>query len=454
MFQMITSITDFLWGIPLMVAVVLLGLYLTIRVGFFQITGIKMIFDKTVKEMLGKGKSNVDDAEGSMKPTEALSTVLAGTIGSGNIAGVASAIAIGGPGAVFWMWIIALAGMITKMAEVSLAVHYRKKGENGEFYGGPMHYIKNGMKNGSFLAGIFSVALLVLVIVDACFVQTNTLASSAHDVFGIPLILTGVILVIISIAVIAGGTKRIGVFCSKIVPPMVIFYIIGTLGVIILNIQNVPEVFGMIIKYAFSPAPAVGGFAGATISLAMARGASRGIFSNEAGMGTATTVHATAKTDHPIHQGMYGIFEVFLDTIVVCTLTALAILTSGVWSSGDTGVILTFSAFRSVWGSWGIYVLGISVILFTFSSYLGFFVEYKTCIEHVFGEKSVKYLQWLYFIPPILAVTMDTEMIWTLADIAVGFIIIPNLIALIALSNKFVKLFKEYINKENQINES
>ena len=192
----------------------------------------------------------------------------------------------------------------------------------------------------------------------------------------------------------------------------------------------------------------MGGFLGSTISLAVARGASRGIFSNEAGEGTAATVHATAQTDHPVHQGMYGIVEVFIDTVLICTLTALAIITSGVWSSGETGVILTFAAFRSVWGEWGTWILCIAVILFTYSSYLGFFVEYRTSVEYLFGEKSVKYLQWFFFVPPILAVTMPIEAIWSLADMAVGFIVIPNMIALLLLSGKFVKLFREYTGKD------
>lgn len=278
--------------------------------------------------------------------------------------------------------------------------------------------------------------------------QTNTLATSAHDVFNVPLIVSGVVLVALSIAVIlSGGIKRIGAFCGKIVPPMCLLFIVGALGVILVNFRNVPAAFGMIFKYAFAPAPAVGGFAGSTISLAMARGASRGIFSNEAGEGTAATVHATAQTDHPVHQGMYGILEVFIDTIIICTLTALAILSSGVWSNGNTGVILTFDAFRSVWGQWGTYILAIAVILFTYSSYLGFFVEFRSCLEYLFGEKCVKYLQRLFFVPPIVAVTMPIEAIWSLADMAVGFIVIPNMIALLILSKKFMALFREYTQK-------
>lgn len=450
MFDTLVSVTEFLWGTPLMILMVGVGLYLSARTGFFQFTGIKTIWKKTVGELFGKEKNTSSTGDGTLNPFQALSTVLAGTVGSGNIAGVAAAIAVGGPGAVFWMWVIALVGMMTKMAEVTLSVAYREKGEDGEYYGGPMYYIKKGLGGGlgKFLGGFYAVALFVLVVTDACFVQTNTLATSAEDVFHIPLIVSGIILVALSIFVIMrGGIKKIGAFCGKVVPPMCALYILGCLVVIIANFANIPSAFGMIFKYAFAPAPAVGGFVGSTISLAMGRGAARGIFSNEAGEGTAATVHATAQTDHPAHQGMYGILEVFIDTVIVCTLTALAIITSGVWNSGDTGVVLTFAAFRSVLGNVGTWVLCIAVILFTYSSYLGFFVEYRTSVGYLFGEKSVKILQWFFFVPPIIAVTMPIEAIWSLADMAVGFIVIPNMVALLLLSGKFVALVKEYTGR-------
>ena len=449
MFDKLVSITEFLWGTPLMILMVGVGLYLTIGTGFFQIRRFGTVLKKTVGEVFQKENESTR-GEGQLKPYQALSTVLAGTVGSGNIAGVAAAIAIGGPGAVFWMWVIALVGMMTKMAEVSLSVAYRKKGANGEYYGGPMHYIREGLGGGlgKFLGGFYAVALFVLVVTDACFVQTNTLATSAQETFGLPLLVSGIILVAISIFIIVlGGVERIGDVCGKIVPPMCILYIIGSLGVILVNIGNVPGALKMIFQYAFAPMPAVGGFAGSTMALAMGRGASRGIFSNEAGEGTAATVHATAQTDHPIHQGMYGVLEVFIDTIIICTLTALSIITSGVWSSGSTGAVLTLEAFRTVWGKWGTYILCIAIILFTYSSYLGFFVEYRTSTEYLFGEKAIKYLQWFFFVPPIIAVTMPIEAIWSLADMAVGFIVIPNMLAILLLSKKFFQLFHEYMDK-------
>jgi len=446
MWQALYNLTDFLWGTPLMILMVGVGLYLSIRSGFFQITGIRTWMKHTLGEVFSR-KNSDNAADGELKPFQALCTVLAGTVGSGNIAGVAAAIAVGGPGAVFWMWLIAIVGMMTKMAEVTLAVAFRKKSPTGEYYGGPMHYMRTGLgRIGAFLAGFYAIALFIEVLADACFVQTNTLATCVNDVFKVPLIVSGVVVAGLSaVVVMTGGVTKIGDFCSKMVPPMIIIYIVACVVTVCANITQIPAAFSMIFRYAFAPAPAARGFLGSTVSLAMGRGASRGIFSNEAGMGTATTVHATAKTDNPAHQGMYGILEVFIDTIIICTLTALSVLTTGVWNNGNTGVVLTFDAFRSVWGIVGIVVLAIAVILFTYSSYIGFFVEFRTCVEYLFGEKSVKFLKWIFFALPVLSVTLKVEQVWDIADMAVGFIVIPNMIALVLLSPKFFEIFHGYL---------
>ncbi len=451
MWQALYDLTDFLWGTPLMILMVGVGLYLTVRTGFFQFLGIPTWWKHTVVEVFRGSKNSNSNitSEGELKPFQALSTVLAGTVGSGNIAGVAAAIAIGGPGAVFWMWVIALVGMMTKMAEVTLSVAYRKKTPDGEYFGGPMHYMREGLgKIGKVLSAFYAIALFIEVLADACFVQPNTLATCVNDVFGVPLLVSGIVISVLSaIIVLSGGVKKIGDFCGRFVMPMIIIYIVACLSVIIININQLPTAFGLIFTYAFAPAPAVGGFVGSTISLAMARGASRGIFSNEAGMGTAATVHATAQTDNPAHQGMYGILEVFIDTIIICTLTALSVLCSGVWSCGDTGVVLTFDAFRGSWGFVGLVVLCIAVVLFTYSSYLGFFVEFRTCVEYLFGEKSITYLKWIFLVLPILSVTLEVEQVWDIADMAVGFIVIPNMIALLLLSPKFIEVFRDYRKK-------
>ncbi len=448
MWEKIYNVFDFLWGYPMLFLLVFGGIYFTIRTKFFQIRGLPLVFRKTFGEMFKKDTGKND--EGNMTPLQAISTVLAGTVGSGNIAGVAAAIAIGGPGALFWMWVTAVFGMLTKMAEVSLAVKYREQGPDGEFYGGPMYYIKKGLsKNWHWLAPVFSVALLLLTLCDAAFVQVNTAATALDDVFGVPMIITGIGIAVVSLIICLGGIKRIGNACSAIVPPMCLLYILGCLFVIFSHIDNVGYAFEMVFKYAFAPAPAVGGFVGAGIKLAMTKGGFRGIFSNEAGEGTAATVHATAKTDHPIHQGLYGVLEVFIDTIIICTLTGIAILSGGeeIWASGETGVYLTFLAFRQSFGDIGMWVAGIAVFLFCYSSYLGYFVEFRTSLQYVFGNKVAKWARWFFFIPPIISCTLPVSQIWDMADMVVGFIFIPNMIALLLLSPQVIKMLKEYEGK-------
>ena len=450
MFEKIYNFTDFIWGIPLTILVIGTGLYLSIRTGFFQITGIKTWWRKTVGEVFSK-KGREKSGEGELTPWQAITTVLGGTVGSGNIAGVATAIAVGGPGAVFWMWLIAIVGMLTKMTEVTLSVHYRKE-IDGEYFGGPMHYMKAALgKFGKVLAGIYGVALFLDIATDACAIQVSTLADAVNEVFGVPTIIVAAVVVVISIVIIlSGGVKKVGQISSIIVPPMVIIYFIGCLGVIIANIGNLPSALGSIFKYAFAPAPAVGGFAGATMTLAISKGAARGIFSNEAGMGTAATVHATAQTDHPVHQGMYGIFEIFIDTIIVCSLTGLAVLCAEILptiTEETVGVGMVFQAFEGTWGKFGSIILCIAIVLFCYSGYLGFFVEFRTCTEWLVGLKASKFVNVLFFVLPILATLLSTLEVWGLCDMVVGLVIIPNLIALICLSPKFVKLFKEYKEK-------
>ena len=443
---MIDFIYDFfnvLWGYPMLILLVGGGLFFAIRTGFFQIRRFPLILKKTVGEMFKKSKSS---GEGLLSPFQTFSTVLAGTVGSGNIVGVATAIAVGGPGALFWMWVTAVFGMMTKLAEVSLSVKYRKKGADGDFYGGPMYYIREGLgKKWAPLAIVFSIGMVIIVLTDAAFVQVNTAATALNDSFGVPLIVTGVAISLVSIFIVKGGTKRIGNFCTKIIPAMCLLYIIACLVVICTNIQNVGHAFGLVIKYAFRPLAATGGFAGSTVLLTMTKGGFRGIFSNEAGEGTAATVHAKAETDHPIHQGLYGALEVFIDTIIICTLTGIAILSSGdVWKSGQTGVYLTLSAFRQTFGNVGIMVLGIFIFLFAYTSYLGFFIEFKTSLRYLFRPKTVDVVKWLFFICPVVSCVFPISVIWDLADIAVGFVFIPNMIAILLLSPQVVTMLKEY----------
>lgn len=447
MWSRIYDFFDTLWGYPMLILLVGGGLYYGIRTGFFQIRGLPLIFRKTFGEMFSSKKREQNESlEGTLTPFQALSTVLAGTVGSGNIAGVAAAIAVGGPGALFWMWITAIFGMMTKMAEVALSIRYRKRGEDGEYYGGPMHYIKNGLGWG-WLAAIYSVAMILLVLTDASFVQVNTAAEALHSALSVPNWITGVVIAVVSFIVVLSGTKRIGRFCSVVVPPMCALYIIACLVVIFTHVSALGNAFAMVFKYAFAPAPVVGGFVGSTLIQTMTKGGFRGIFSNEAGEGTAATVHATAKTDHPIHQGFYGVVEVFIDTIVICTLTGLAILCAGesVWASGETGVALTFMAFGQTFGPVGVAIAGVCVFLFAYSSYLGFFVEFRTSLEYVFHEKVTRYLKWIFFLPPFISAWLEVSVIWDMADMVVGFIFIPNMIAILALSPQVISMLKEYV---------
>ncbi|QJA08155.1 sodium:alanine symporter family protein [Romboutsia sp. CE17] len=443
--NIIIALADFLWGFPTMILIFVTGLVFSIKTGFFQIRCLPYVLKETLGSIFKKDK--ILKSEGVMTPFQAVATALSGTVGTANIAGIATAIAIGGPGSVFWMWFVAMLGMITKMVEVSLAVYYREKDKDGNFYGGPMYYIEKGLGDKwRLLAKFFAVMMILGALGTAVFVQPHTMSQAMNNIFNIPPVATVLIVTAITGIVVIGGFKRIGQFCEKITPAMCILYIVASLGVIIINIENLPTVISNIFVYAFQPMPAIGGFAGSTVLLTLRRGMSRGIFSNEAGMGSAPMVHATAITDHPIRQGLYGVFEVFVDTLVVGSCTSLAILCCGpeVWASGLNGVDLTIAAFSSVYGGFGSYIIGICVLLFALSTMIGWAIEYETSVVYVFGNKYIKLFRWIYLIPPFLTLGKTTEMIWTVVDVATGIEIIPNLIAVFMLSGVFTKLFKDF----------
>lgn len=430
------SVFEFIWGIPLTIFIIVVGVYFTKNIGFLQLK-FKTVWGNTVKKV----KEN--------NSYRTIMSVLGGTVGSGNIAGIATAVAVGGPGAIFWMWVVALFSMATKMVEVTLAVRYQKKDEKGNNYGGPMYYIKQILGTpGKVLAAIYSVALLVYVICDSGFVQINTIATSIIDTFHVEAIIIGIVLLILAIIIFAGGLKRIGKIMEKTVPFMCMFYILASLIVIFANIGNLPAAFRDIFVYAFKPAPILGGFAGATIVQAISKGAARGIFANEAGLGTSTTVHATT-TNNPVEQGMWGILEVSIVSFVVCTITALLVMSTGAWTQGLEGAPIVLFAFETLFGKIGKYVLCIAISTFAFSSYVGFFFEFTTCIRYLFKEKYLKYLKWIYVLPILPAVVLSAGFIWDLADMAVGFIIVPNLIALLILAPKFKAMFKDF--KEGKV---
>ena len=369
-------------------------------------------------------------------------SVLGGTIGAGNVAGVASAIAIGGPGALSWMWLIAILSMGTKFVEVFLAVKYKEKDSNGKYIGGPMYYIKRIKgKIGKILAFFYGIALLTYVLCDSGFVQINTISSSLNDTFNLSPWIIVIILVLISLIIIYGGLKRVSNVLEKVVPIMCVIYVVSALIVIGINYANIPHALKLIIKYAFKPAPIIGGFAGATIVQTISKGASRGIFANEAGLGTSTTVHVTSD-NKPLVQGMWGIVEVAVVSFIMCTISGLLVLVTNSWSTGLDGAPMILNAFNEVYGSFGKYVLCFVIVTFSYSTYIGFYYEYITCIKYLLKEKWIKVVKWLYLLPIIPAILTPIEMVWNIADIAVGFIIIPNVIALLILGKeaKFEKV--------------
>ena len=459
MVKMITEfngiINDFVWGVPAMVCIIGVGLLLSIGTKFVQIRK----FPYAMKATLGKIFSKGEAESGSITAFQAVCTALAATVGTGNIAGVAGAIAIGGPGAVFWMWMSALLGMCTKFAEVTLAVKYREKNAYGDWVGGPMYYIKNGLdKKWHWLATAYAVFCALTVFGTGNATQVNTITAAINsaltsfnlvDTEGTKIVslVVGIIIAIVVAMVLLGGIKRIGKVAERLVPFMAVLYIILGVGVIVLNIENVPTVFTMIFKGAFNPAAFTGGVVGSFL-ISMRRGVSRGIFSNEAGLGTGSIAHATADTKDPVEQGVFGIFEVFMDTIIICTLTAMTILCSGVHIEYGVaaGAELTISGFVATYGSWVTIFTAVAMCCFAFSTILGWGLYGARAIEFLGNEKLIKPFMVLYSLVAIVGATMDLGLLWGIADTFNGLMAIPNLIALFLLSGTVVKLVKERWN--------
>jgi AGCS family alanine or glycine:cation symporter len=420
------------------------GIYLTFRTNFFSITKMGYIMKNTLMKMFAKSEGG----EGEITAFQAVATALAATVGTGNIAGVATAIALGGPGAIFWMWVAALFGMTTKYAEVVLAIKYREQTDDGRFVGGPMYYITNGL-NMKWLAYIFAFFGAVAAFGIGNMVQSNSIAESLLVTFGMNKLLTGLILAIAAAVVVIGGIKKIGAVTEKLVPFMAAFYILGGLVIIIINAAHIPEALRQIFGTAFTGTAAIGGFAGSTLKIAMTRGVARGVFTNEAGLGSAPIAHAAATTDHPVRQGLWGVFEVFVDTIVICSITALSILTTGVWQNGGTGAALTTEAFsHGLPGSWGGIIVSIGILLFAFSTILGWEYYGERCAEYLFGPKvnMIYRILWIPFI--VLGAVGGLEQLWDLADTMNGLMAIPNLIGLVGLSGVVIKLTKEFFSNK------
>lgn len=435
-------INSFVWGPVMLVLLVGTGVYLTFRTNFMSLAKLGYILKSTLLKMFKKEQKG----EGEVTAFQAVATALAATVGTGNIAGVATAIATGGPGAVFWMWLSAIFGMTTKFGEVVLSINYREKTQDGRFVGGPMYYINNGLK-WKWLANIFAVFGCLAAFGIGNMVQSNSVAASLEVSFGVNKLVTGIVLAALSAVVIIGGLKRIAQVTELLVPFMAAFYILGGLFIILMNISHIGEAFGLIFGNAFTPAAAVGGFAGSTVRHAMTKGVARGVFSNEAGLGSAPIAHAAATTDHPVRQGLWGVFEVFMDTIVICSITALSIIMTGAWSSGETGAALTTMAFDQTIPGGG-YIVSIGVMLFAFSTLLGWEYYGERCAEFLFGSKINKAYRILWIPFVVIGSIGGLNMLWDLADTLNGLMAIPNLIGILLLSGVVIKLTKEFFSKQ------
>ena len=449
-------VNQFIWGVPAMVCILGVGLYLSIRTGFLQIRKFRYAIHTTLGRMFKKKEAS----DGAITPFQAVCTALAGTVGTGNIAGVAGAIALGGPGAVFWMWCSAILGMCTKFAEVTLAVHFHERSASGQLVGGPMYYISNGLgKKWHWLALLYSLFGVLTVFGTGNATQVNTITaainSAVQNFYTIPEstaskmnLIIGIVIAVLIAVVLLGGIKRIGNVAERLVPFMALLYIVMSLGVVIVNIGRLPEVFVSIIGGAFTPKGFTGGVVG-SMFLSMKKGVSRGIFSNEAGLGTGSIAHACADTEKPVKQGMFGIFEVFADTIIICTLTALVILCSGttVNYGHAAGAELTISGFTSVYGGWITIFTALALCCFAFTTIIGWGLYGSRCISFLFStEKVVRPFLVVYSLVAILGATVDLGLLWDIADTFNGLMSIPNLIGIFLLSGTVVKLTKDYFS--------
>ncbi len=465
----INKLNGIAWGPWMLILLVGTGIYLSIRVGFIQFGK----FGYVMKNTIGKVFSKQEAGDGEVTPFQAVTTALAATVGTGNIAGVTGAIAVGGPGAVFWMWISALFGMVTKYAEVVLAIRYRERNEKGDWVGGPMYYIKNGLgKSWSWLAVMFSLLGALAAFGIGNMTQVNTIASSVNnaiDAFGgntaakaivifgqnVPytsIVIGGIIAVVVSL-VLFGGIKRIGSVAEKMVPAMAAVFILCSLAVVFTNLGSLGKIFGMIFKGAFNAEAALGGAFGITIMTTIQKGVGRGVFSNEAGLGSAPMAHAASSETNPVKQGLYGIFEVFMDTIVICTLTALTVLCAVeggvpiVWGE-SAGTELVGAAFGTVFGGKiGSLIVAVAISLFALTTILSWSLYGTRCCEYLLGTKAVPVYQVIFVAIILVGATLKLDLVWNIADTLNGFMAIPNLIALLGLSGVVVKLTKEYFGK-------
>ncbi|MEX2271189.1 MAG: alanine/glycine:cation symporter family protein [Vicinamibacterales bacterium] len=432
-------LNGYVWGAPLIVLLMGTGLLLTVLTRGVQFRYLPL----ALTEVLGKLRKG-GGGEGSVRPFQAVATALASTVGVGNIAGVATAISIGGPGALFWLWVSGILGMCTKYAEIVVALHYRERDSEGTMRGGAMYILKNGLGL-PWLGAIFALLTALAAFGIGNMVQANSVADVLRASFAIPVHVTGAGLMVLTAMVILGGIKRIGAVAEYLVPFMALLYLAGGLVVMIRFAGAIPEALALVFNSAFSGAAATGGFAGSTVAMALRYGIARGLFSNEAGLGSAPIVHAAATTDHPVRQGLYGIFEVFVDTVLICTTSGMVILLTGAWSSGATGAALSAEAFSiGLPGTWGNLVVTAGLVLFAFSTLIGWSYYGETGIVYLFGAKAaVPYrVAWLVFI--YLGSIGSLRLIWDIADTLNGLMAIPNLIAVLASIPLLLRLQRDF----------
>lgn len=443
MLELFKAINNLVWGPPLLILLVGTGVYFTLRLGMFQVsklpTAFRLIF------------SSDQSGQGDVSSFAALCTALAATVGTGNIVGVATAITTGGPGALFWMWVAAFFGMATKYAEGFLAIKYRTKDANGQAAGGPMHYITLGMgQKWKPLAIFFAISgVLVALLGIGTFSQVNSITASLETSFGLAPQLVSIVTAISIAFFIFGGIEKISDVSTKIVPFMAILYILASVIVLAMHFDQILPTLALVLKSAFSPAAAAGGFAGATVQQAIQRGIARGVFSNESGLGSAPIAAAAAKSDNPVEQGLISMTGTFIDTLIICTLTGFTILVTDQWSvEGLAGAPLTQAAFATVFGNTGSIALTISLVLFAFTTILGWSYYGERCIEFLFGTKSILPYRLLFVAMVALGGFLKLDLIWTIADIVNGLMALPNLIALLALSPVIIKETRQYFAKK------
>ncbi|MCL1124823.1 alanine/glycine:cation symporter family protein [Shewanella surugensis] len=446
--EIISAINGVVWGVPMLIMILGVGLFLSLGLRLMPIlklgAGFKLLW-------AGRSLSKDNNIKGEISPFNALMTSLSATIGTGNIAGVATAIFIGGPGALFWMWCTALVGMATKFAEAVLAVKYREIDAEGHSVGGPMYYIKNGLgKKWAWLGTAFALFGSIAGFGIGNTVQANSVADALSTNFGVPSWVTGIVLMLLVGAVLIGGIKRIAEVAGKLVPLMTIFYIGAGLAVLVMNFAQIPAAFTLIVQSAFSPVAAQGGFAGAAVWAAIRFGVARGVFSNEAGLGSAPIAHGAAKTNNPVKQGLIAMLGTFIDTLIVCTITGLAIVVSGAWTSGETGASLTSLAFASALPI-GHYVVAIALSVFAFTTILGWSFYCERCVQYLFGIKAVKPFRILWIVVVPLGAVSSLEFVWLLADTLNAMMALPNLIALTLLSPVVFKLTREYFDNKGVV---